>query len=226
MREIVNAILYRCRTGCRGTICRTIFRGDRRRTTTSPSGGDGTNQNIHNPLRWQDRERAGRSEDPSLLVPDTQSVHAAVNVPARTSGKDRAKKGSGRKLELAANVLGLVIAVVVIAASAHENRAGTVLLDRVAAPTATVSKALVDQGFKGAVVAHGAPLAYELVHGRDRGTAAQQLALLIMLFVGLGGPVGRTGRLPVGRTGGWRRLGLYRASDGGGRGVVPGLASS
>ncbi|MFD2357732.1 transposase [Nonomuraea ferruginea] len=39
----------------------------------------------------------------------------------------------GRKRGLAVDVLGLVIAVVVLAASAHENTAGIALLDRVAA---------------------------------------------------------------------------------------------
>jgi hypothetical protein len=55
-------------------------------------------------------------------------------------------------------VLGLVIAVVVLAASAHENTAGTALLDQVAAGTPTVTTALVDQGFKSSVVARGAGL--------------------------------------------------------------------
>lgn len=48
-----------------------------------------------------------------------------------------------------------VIAVVVAAASAHENAVGIALLDRVVADTDTVQKALVDQGFKNAVAAHG-----------------------------------------------------------------------
>ncbi len=48
------------------------------------------------------------------------------------------------------------------AASVHDNRAGTVLLDRVVAQTATVSKVLVDQGFKSTVVAHGAMLGIDV----------------------------------------------------------------
>ncbi|MFC6680060.1 hypothetical protein ACFQE7_29535 [Nonomuraea ferruginea] len=61
------------------------------------------------------------------------------------------------------DVLGLVIAVVVLAASAHENTAGIALLDRVAAGTeGTVTKALADQGFKNAVVAHGADLGIDV----------------------------------------------------------------
>ena len=56
------------------------------------------------------------------------------------------------------DVPGLVIAVVVLAASAHENTAGTALPGKVAATTPTVTTALVDQGFKSSVVAHGAGL--------------------------------------------------------------------
>ncbi len=47
---------------------------------------------------------------------------------------------------LAVDVLGLVVAVVVLAASAHENTAGIALLDKVTAHVGTVSKALGDQG--------------------------------------------------------------------------------
>jgi transposase len=65
----------------------------------------------------------------------------------------RQNKLPGRKPGLAVDVLGLVIAVVVLAASAHDNAVGIVLLDKVAADA--VQKALVDQGFKNAVVAHG-----------------------------------------------------------------------
>ncbi len=52
------------------------------------------------------------------------------------------------------DVLGLVVAVVVLAASAHENTAGIALLDQVAGQRGSVKKALVDQGFKKKVVEH------------------------------------------------------------------------
>lgn len=55
-----------------------------------------------------------------------------------------------------------MIAVVVVAASAHENAVGITLLDKVAADTDTGEKALVDQGFKNAVVAHGEKVGIEV----------------------------------------------------------------
>jgi transposase len=156
MREIVNALLYQSRTGCQW---------DYLPHDLPPVGAvkyyfykwrdDGTDQTIHDLLRWQVRESRGRKADPSLVVLDTQSLHAAVGVPADTTGRDAAKKVPGRKRGLAVDVLGLVIAVVVLAASAHDNAAGIALLDKVAADTDTVQKALVDQGFRTAVVGHG-----------------------------------------------------------------------
>jgi hypothetical protein len=93
------------------------------------------------------------------MVLDTQSVHVAAGVPAATSGHDPAKRVPGRKRGLAVDVLGLVIAVVVLAANIHDNAAGIVLLDQGAEQAGgTVRKALVDQGFKNQVVAHGAGL--------------------------------------------------------------------
>jgi hypothetical protein len=114
---------------------------------------DGLDETIHDLLRAQVRER-----DPSLVVQDTQSLHAANNVPAATTGKDANKKVPGRKRRLAVDVMGLAIAVVVASAGLHDNVFGTRLLDKVAAKAPTVTTALLDQGFKSSVVEHGAGL--------------------------------------------------------------------
>jgi len=163
MREIINAILYQSRTGCqreylphdlppRSAACYYFAKWR----------DDGTDRAIHDLLRWHAREKKGRKAGPSLVVPDTQSVRAAASVPAVTTGLDPGKKVPGRKRCLAVDVLGLVIAVVVLAASAHENTAGTALLDKVAASTSTVSKALADQGFKSSVAARGAAMGIDV----------------------------------------------------------------
>jgi transposase len=138
---------------------------------------DATDQAIHDLLRWQARERHGRLADPSLVVLDTQSVHAAAGVPASTTGNDAGKRVHGRKRGLAVDVLGLVVAVAVLAASAHENTAGIALLDRVAAQAGTVRAALADQGFNNAVTAHGAALGIDVKtvgrHPAERGFVPQ-----------------------------------------------------
>lgn len=156
MREIVNAILYQNRSGCQWDLLPHDL---------PPAGAvkyyfykwrdDGTDQTIHDLLRWQLRENKRRLADPSLIVLDTQSIRVAVGVPAATTGKDAAKRVPGRKRCLAVDVLGLVVEAVVLPASAHDNAAGIALLDGVAAQMDTVKKALADQGFKKAVIDHG-----------------------------------------------------------------------
>jgi hypothetical protein len=108
---------------------------------------------------------------------DIQSVHAVVNVPAATNEEDAAKRVPGRKLGLVVDVLGLVIAVTVLAASAHGNAFGIVLLGQVA-PIGTVKKALVDQGFKKTVVDHGTRVGVDVeIVGRNRADKGAGLVL-------------------------------------------------
>ncbi|GAA0985814.1 hypothetical protein GCM10009555_061950 [Acrocarpospora macrocephala] len=146
LREIVNSIFYQNRTGCQWAYLPpksatyyyfALWRDD------------GTDQTIHDLLRRQAREQAGRAEDPTAVVLDTQSIRAANHIPANTTGKDAAKRVPSRKRGLAVDTLGLIIAVVVMAASATDNQIGVRLLDRVVAHTPTVAKAWVDAGVQG-----------------------------------------------------------------------------
>lgn len=163
MREIVNAILYQNRTGCQWAyLPHDLPPKSATYYYYAKWRDDGTDQVINELLRCQAREAAGRTEDPTLVVIDSQSVHNAVNVPARTTGRDASKKVPGRKRGIAIDIIGLIIAVVVLAAGAHDNEIGKSLLGKIAATTPTVSKALVDQGFKQSVVDHGAALGVEV----------------------------------------------------------------
>ncbi|MFJ6017695.1 IS5 family transposase [Streptomyces sp. NPDC092952] len=164
MREIVNAILYQGRTGCQwACLPHDLPQKSATYYYFAAWRDDGTDQVIHELLRCQVRERARRLEDPTLVVLDTQSVRAAASVPAATTGHDPAKRVQGRKRGLAVDVLGLVIAVVVLAANGHDNTAGIALLNEVAHNAGgTVSRALVDQGFKTQVVTHGADLGIDV----------------------------------------------------------------
>jgi transposase len=89
MREIVNAILYQSRTGCQweylpprsATYCYFAKWRD-----------DGTDQAIHDLLRWHAREKKGRRADPTLVVLDTQSVHSARQSRRRRPGGTRGRR--------------------------------------------------------------------------------------------------------------------------------------
>lgn len=162
LREILNAIFYQNRTGCQWAYLPHDLPP---RSATyyyfAVWRDDGTDAVIHDLLRCQAREKAGRAEDPTAVVLDTQSIRAANHVPAATTGKDAAKRVPGRKRGLAVDTLGLIIAVVVTAASATDNQVGVRLLDKVLTHTPTVTTAWVDGGFKDEVAIHGA------VHGID-----------------------------------------------------------
>ncbi len=164
MREIVNALRYQNRTGCQWELLPHDL---------PPTGAvryyfdvwkrDGLDKRINDVLRMMVREKAGRHADPSLVVLDSQSVRAAAGVPKSTTGLDAAKKTPGRRRGLAVDVIGLILAVVVVAASVHDKAIGKQLLDQVAGSGhSRVSKALVDQGFKASVVEHGAALGIDV----------------------------------------------------------------
>lgn len=157
IREIVNAIFYQNRTGCQWAyLPHDLPPASAAYYYFARWRDDGTDQAIHDLLRCQARERAGRTEDPSAVVLDTQSIRAANNVPAKTTGKDAGKLVAGRKRGIAVDVLGLIIAVVVTAASVTDNEIGVRLIDEVVRHTPTVTKAWVDSGFKDTVAIHGA----------------------------------------------------------------------
>jgi transposase len=163
LREVVNAILYQNRTGCQWAYLPHDL--PQKPVTYYYFGlwrDDGTDVTIHDLLRCQTRERAGRAEDPSAVAVDTQSIRAANHVPAATTGKDAGKKVPGRKRGLAVDALGLVIAVVVTAASVTDNQVGIRLLDKVAEHTPSVTHAWVDAGFKQDLAVHGAVLGIDV----------------------------------------------------------------
>lgn len=79
MREIVNSILYQGRTGCQwACLPHDLPPKSAPYYHFAMWREDGTDQVIHEPLRCRVRERASRSENPTLVVPDTQSVHVAA----------------------------------------------------------------------------------------------------------------------------------------------------
>ena len=68
--------------------------------------------------------------DPTAAIVDSQSVRAAANIPRSTSGWDGGKRVSGRKRHVIVDCLGLVLAVLVTAASTQDRDAAVRLLAR------------------------------------------------------------------------------------------------
>ncbi len=148
-REVVNAILYVAATGCQWRALpsnyphwNTVYRYH---LTWSR---DGTWERIVDRLRGLVREREGRDPEPSGSVIDARSVRGASTVGASTRGYDAAKKISGRKLFGLVDTMGLLVAVVVVAADFSDNKGGIATLDRAVTKGGRLKKVWHDSGFK------------------------------------------------------------------------------
>jgi transposase len=163
LREIVNAILYVNRTGI---AWRYLPHDLPPWQTVYGYYTAWTKEGIFAELNYQLtgllRDKTGRHTQPSAAIMDSQSVKTSTNVPLTTQGIDAGKKIVGRKRGIITDTLGLLLAVVVTAASISDNHIGAHLLDHATSTYPTLAKAWVDAGFKNQVVEHGARLGVDV----------------------------------------------------------------
>src|SRR5262249_48783884 len=171
LREIVNAILYVNRTGIAGEHLPHDFppyQTGYYYFAAWEKGG--TTEAIHDALRDKVRRAVGRDEQPSAAVVDSQSVLTSPNVAESSQGIDAGKKVKGRKRHVAVDVLGLLLVVLVSAASMQDTVGGRTVMDELAARYRTVVKSWVDSGYQRSVVEQGAKHGIEVeVVGKEPG---------------------------------------------------------
>lgn len=115
LREIVNAIFYRTKTGCQWRMLPKDF-PDWRHVWYYYDlwTEDGTWERINDALRKQVRQSHGRDPEPSLGIVDSQSVKATEAGGER--GYDGGKQLNGRKRHILVDILGLLLVIYVHAA--------------------------------------------------------------------------------------------------------------
>jgi transposase len=123
---------------------------------------EGVFERLNEDMTRLARLKAGRGPEPSAAIIDTQSVKTSGNVPAKDQGTDAAKKIVGRKRGIVTDTLGLLLAVIVVAASVTENSAGMKMLGQAAAARPALSYAWADEGFKRQAIEHAAELGINL----------------------------------------------------------------
>ncbi|MEU9858447.1 IS5 family transposase [Streptomyces sp. NPDC047974] len=123
---------------------------------------DGVFEQLNSLLRRLVREAEGRDAEPSACVLDAQTIKTSANVPAAGQGIDAGKKIAGRKRHIGVDTLGLLLAVLVTAASVSDNVGGIHVLSNIAADHPRITKAWADTGYRTKVIEHGAHLGIDV----------------------------------------------------------------
>ena len=154
-REIVNAMLYQVRSGGAWRMLpkdlppwETVYGYFR------AWSADGTLDRIHDALREQVRvKEEKRNPKPSAGIVDSQSVKGADTVSAETRGYDAGKKINGRKRHIVVDTIGLLLVVMVTAASVQDRDGGRGILKVLNGALASVRHVFADGGYRGQLVA-------------------------------------------------------------------------
>ncbi len=93
---------------------------------------------------------------------DSQTIKTSANVHLANQGTDAGKRIIGRKRHLGCDTLGLLLTVLVTAASVSDTAAGVTLLTRIAAAHPRITKAWVDAGYRTTAIDHGARLGIDV----------------------------------------------------------------
>ena len=116
----------------------------------------GVTQDVLDGLRDRVRLREGRAAAPSAAVIDSASVRAAETVGAASRGYDAGKKINGRKRHIAVDTLGLLLCVLVTAASVQDRDGARPLLEQLTTSCRRIRLVWADGGYAGKLVAWAA----------------------------------------------------------------------
>jgi transposase len=112
----------------------------------------GVTQQVLDDLRDRVRLREGRAAEPTAAIIDSQSVRAAETVSQSSRGYDAGKKVNGRKRHIAVDTLGLLLCVLVTAASVQDRDGARPLLEQVRASCRRLRLVWADGGYAGKLV--------------------------------------------------------------------------
>jgi transposase len=112
----------------------------------------GITQQVLDALRDRVRLREGRSAEPTAGIIDSQSIRAADTVPVTSRGYDAGKKVNGRKRHIAVDTLGLLLCVLVTAASVQDRDGARPLLEQLRASCERIRLIWADGGYAGKLV--------------------------------------------------------------------------
>jgi len=149
-RLVLDSIFYVLRSGCQWRMLpRDLMPWDAAHRWFTKWRKDGTWDSIHDTLRRQVRQAAGRDPEPSAAVLDAQTIKSSDGGEAR--GYDAGKRTTGRKRHIAVDTMGLLLVVMVTSASVQDRAGGKEVLGRLAAGFRTIGLVWADGGYANSV---------------------------------------------------------------------------
>jgi transposase len=153
-RRIVDAILYVNRTGCSWRQLPHDFPPwDTVYWYFKTWNDNGVTDRIHDALRAAVRDGDGRDPMASAGIVDAQAVNGADTVGSATRGYDAGKKVNGRKRHIVTDTLGLLVVVLVTAASVQDRDGGRRVLARAKMAMPSIALVWADGGYAGKLIA-------------------------------------------------------------------------
>ncbi|BCJ38857.1 IS5 family transposase [Actinocatenispora thailandica] len=149
-RLVLDAILFVVRSGCQWRmIPHDLLPWDAAYRWYRAWIADGTWDRVHDALRDQVRQRAGRECNPSAAVIDAQSIKSSEGGQHR--GYDAGKRTTGRKRHIVVDTLGLLLVVGVTAASVQDRPGGRTVLSVLAQRFCSIALVWADGGYANSI---------------------------------------------------------------------------
>jgi len=154
LKDIFNAMFYLLKTGCQWRMLPNDFAPwNTVYFYYSKWKTNGLIEEIHEVLRNNVREKAGRKHSPSAACIDSRSVKTSRSGGLQR-GVDGGKKVKGRKQHIITDTMGLLLVVVVHAANIHDSKSASEVISNLRGRFDKLKKIFADGGYRGELINH------------------------------------------------------------------------